>query len=125
MGDVGFIAPESLNSGRFTEKSDVYSFGAILFEILTGKRARNMVLEVNCRGASSFSNAESGNWTVRERNTESYLKGDLMGEGDDKKQQMECAELALRCLKMNADERPTMIEVSRSLREIKRLQHTP
>ncbi|KAG2698002.1 hypothetical protein I3760_07G130700 [Carya illinoinensis] len=120
VGDVGFIAPESLNSGRYTEKSDVYSFGSVLLEILTGKSARNMVPEWNCRGESSISNAKSGNWTERERNTESYLKGDLAGEGD-KKQQMECAEIAVRCLKMNADERPTMIEVSRSLREIRRL----
>ena len=130
VGTLGFIAPESHNTGRFTAKSDVYNFGAVLFEVLTGQRAWNIlhhefeVPKENCRGKSSILRVHSCSWDEIERKIESYLKANLLDEGN-RKQLNECAELAQRCLKMNPDERPTMKEVAQSLRLIKRLQDTP
>lgn len=34
---MGYLAPEYITTGRFTEKSDVYAFGVIVFQILSGK----------------------------------------------------------------------------------------
>lgn len=127
VGSVEFIAPESHKTGRYSEKSDVYSFGAVLLEIITGKRARNIlqnefeVPEWNStgRGSSILRAQSSCNWNEMERNTESYLKANVLDEGN-RNQLMECAELALRCLKMNPDERPIMKEVAQSLRVIRK-----
>jgi hypothetical protein len=34
---LGYMAPEYVTTGRFTEKSDVYAFGVIILQILSGK----------------------------------------------------------------------------------------
>ncbi|KAL6501605.1 hypothetical protein OROGR_026738 [Orobanche gracilis] len=34
---LGYMAPEYITTGRFTEKSDVYAYGVIIFQMLCGK----------------------------------------------------------------------------------------
>ncbi|VFQ82839.1 unnamed protein product, partial [Cuscuta campestris] len=34
---LGYMAPEYITTGRFTEKSDVYAFGVIILQVLSGK----------------------------------------------------------------------------------------
>ncbi|KAK1438706.1 hypothetical protein QVD17_04516 [Tagetes erecta] len=34
---LGYMAPEYITTGRFTEKSDVYAFGVVVLQILSGK----------------------------------------------------------------------------------------
>ncbi|BBN09634.1 protein MpRLK-Pelle_L-LEC10 [Marchantia polymorpha subsp. ruderalis] len=38
-GTYGFIAPEAIGTGKFTDKTDVYAFGAVVLEIATGRKA--------------------------------------------------------------------------------------
>ncbi|GMH07402.1 hypothetical protein Nepgr_009242 [Nepenthes gracilis] len=40
VGTVGYAAPEYVQSGRLTIKSDVWSFGVVLYELITGRRAK-------------------------------------------------------------------------------------
>ncbi|CAK9173152.1 unnamed protein product [Ilex paraguariensis] len=35
---LGYMAPEYITTGRFTEKSDMFAFGVIILQILSGKR---------------------------------------------------------------------------------------
>ncbi|KAG6418814.1 hypothetical protein SASPL_121019 [Salvia splendens] len=48
---LGYMAPEYISTGRFTEKSDVYAYGVIILQVLSGKT----VLSTAMRAA-----AESG-----------------------------------------------------------------
>ncbi|XP_073268327.1 G-type lectin S-receptor-like serine/threonine-protein kinase At1g11300 [Populus alba] len=38
VGTFGFMSPEYLMEGRFSEKSDVFSFGVLLLEIVSGRK---------------------------------------------------------------------------------------
>ena len=39
MGTVGYMSPEQIRSGTVDHRADIFAFGAILYEMLTGKRA--------------------------------------------------------------------------------------
>ena len=39
MGTVGYISPEQLKARTVDQRSDIFSFGAILYEMLSGRRA--------------------------------------------------------------------------------------
>ncbi|KAF8391961.1 hypothetical protein HHK36_022301 [Tetracentron sinense] len=112
-GTYSFIALESALTLRYSEKSDVYSFGVVLFEILTGEMATNIVWDV-----------PDGMETILrffiEDNENEYLKTKIVRGNTE--QLMACAELALRCVKRNWEERPSMIEAAKELRRITRFQ---
>lgn len=38
VGTLGYMSPEYVIGGRFSEKSDVFSFGVLLLEIVSGKK---------------------------------------------------------------------------------------
>jgi serine/threonine protein kinase/Tol biopolymer transport system component len=39
MGTMGYMSPEQLTGGTVDQRSDIFSFGAILYEMLSGRRA--------------------------------------------------------------------------------------
>lgn len=41
---LGYMAPEYITTGKFTEKSDVYAFGVVVLQILSGKSNLTLLL---------------------------------------------------------------------------------
>ncbi|XP_026451737.1 wall-associated receptor kinase-like 5 [Papaver somniferum] len=107
QGTLGYLDPESYNSGQFTEKSDVYSFGVLLVELLTGQKAISLMrTEQNL--AFHFLSSMNQNQLF------SILEDQVVSEGD--KDEIFCiANLIKKCLKLNINERPIMKEVASSL----------
>nr|TKW30146.1 hypothetical protein SEVIR_2G015901v2 [Setaria viridis] len=114
-GDMSYIDPIYIKSGRFTEKSDVYSFGVVLLELVTRKPAKYGDNSLYLDFIRSFK--EEGNG----RNL--YDEEILSGDDARSYHHMECLDrisrLVVQCLKEDVDERPTMAEVVEELKQVK------
>ncbi|KAJ0754328.1 putative protein kinase RLK-Pelle-CrRLK1L-1 family [Helianthus annuus] len=104
-GSFGYLDPEYYRSQQLTEKSDVYSFGVVLLEVLC---ARPVMIQALPKEQVSL--AEWGKLC--------YRKGTLEKIIDPKVRSViapEClrqfGDVAIRCLKDQRSERPTMDEV--------------
>jgi serine/threonine protein kinase len=64
LGTVGYMSPEQVRGSVVDQRSDLFTFGAILFEMLTGKRAFHGESNVECLNAilteDPFESSESG-----------------------------------------------------------------
>ncbi|RCV38907.1 hypothetical protein SETIT_8G180000v2 [Setaria italica] len=117
MGDMSYIDPVYIKTGRFTQKSDVYSFGVVLLELITRKTARygnNNSLPVDFVKSCK----EDGN------GRKMYDRDIIFSDGDAHSHRcVECLDqigmLAVRCLKEDRDERPSMAEVVEELIQVK------
>lgn len=116
-GDMNYIDPVYLKSGRFTVKSDVYSFGVVLLELITRKTVKygeNNSLPIDFVKSCK----EEGN------GRKLYDEG-IFNQNAQSHSYTECLHrigaLAVQCLKEDVDERPTMAEVAEELKQVKLL----
>ncbi|CAL4990887.1 unnamed protein product [Urochloa decumbens] len=117
MGDLSYIDPVYKETGHFTQKSDVYSFGVVLLELITRKTPRygnNTSLTVEFMKSCK----EEGN------GRKMYDRDIILSDGEAQSHRyVECLDqigmLAIRCLKEDKDERPSMEEVVEELMQVK------
>ncbi|KAG6471484.1 hypothetical protein ZIOFF_068926 [Zingiber officinale] len=115
-GTFGYLDPEYFQTGEFTDKSDVYSFGVVLVELLTGKKpvvkmqaAKNLTtLFIDC---------------VNSDRLVEILEKRVLDEGTPELLEA-AAELAMRCLILNSNDRPLMREVATELEALTRCSRT-
>ncbi|KAH6758254.1 Wall-associated kinase family protein [Perilla frutescens var. frutescens] len=108
-GSFGYLDPEYLQSGQFTDKSDVYSFGVVLVELLSGQRP-----------ISSETTQDGKNLAARflesmEEQILDSILDPLVKEQGQKEEVIKVARLAQRCLNLKGKRRPTMKEVATEL----------
>ncbi|XBI12952.1 hypothetical protein VPH35_139754 [Triticum aestivum] len=96
QGTVGYLDPMYFYTSRLTDKSDVYSFGVILVELLTRKKPFSYM--------SSEGDSLVANFILDPR---------VIEEGGIKVE--EVAKLAVTCVKLNGEDRPTMRLVEMTL----------
>ncbi|OIV91711.1 hypothetical protein TanjilG_26564 [Lupinus angustifolius] len=110
-GTMGYLDPEYYMTQLLTEKSDVYSFGVLMLELVTGRRP-----------------IEQGKYIVREvmkiidtskdlYNLHSILDPTITKSTKPKGIE-KFVELALRCVKEYAHERPSMSDVVKEVENI-------
>lgn len=95
---LGYMAPEYISTGRFTEKSDVYAYGVMILQLLSGRT----MLSSSVRTA-----AESGKLDY-------LIDAKLEGEYS-RIEAARLAKIALDCTDDSPDSRPTMEAVVRDL----------
>lgn len=95
---MGYLAPEYITTGRFTEKSDVYAFGVIVLHILTGKQQLTNAMRFaaeSCKLEDFVDQNLNGNFSATEAS--------------------KLVSLALKCAHELLDERPNMEAVVQEL----------
>ena len=110
-GDMSYIDPVYIKSGRFTEKSDVYSFGVVLLELVTGKKP-----------VGEFGDGvDIVQWvkTMTDSNKEQVIKiMDPRLSTVPVHEVMHVFYVALLCVEEQSVQRPTMREVVQMLSEL-------
>ncbi|AEC10541.1 Leucine-rich repeat protein kinase family protein [Arabidopsis thaliana] len=100
---MGYLAPEYITTGRFTDKSDVYAFGMILLQILSGKSkiSHLMILQA----------VESG------RLNEDFMDPNLR-KNFPEVEAAQLARLGLLCTHESSNQRPSMEDVIQELNNL-------
>ncbi|XP_052167543.1 wall-associated receptor kinase 2-like [Oryza glaberrima] len=113
QGTLGYLDPMYYYTGRLTEKSDVFSFGIVLIELLTRKKPYSY------RSPDDDSLVAHFTALLTHGNLGDILDPQVNEEGG--KEVKEVAMLAVACVKLKADERPTMRQVEMTLETVQSL----
>uniref|UniRef100_A0ACD5Y989 Uncharacterized protein n=1 Tax=Avena sativa TaxID=4498 RepID=A0ACD5Y989_AVESA len=107
QGTFGYLDPEYYHTRRLTEKSDVYSFGVMLVELLTRK---NPCVHMPSPGASL-----TAEFVLRLNQEKLFemLDQQVIEEGGEEVN--EVAAVAVMCLSLRGEDRPTMRQVETRL----------
>ncbi|XP_002509606.2 LRR receptor kinase SERK2 [Ricinus communis] len=88
---MGYLAPEYVTTGHFTEKSDIYAFGVIILQILSGQHMLSNLMRL--AAASS--------------RYEDFIDTNLKGNFSESEAAM-LSKIALDCTQELPEQRPTM-----------------
>uniref|UniRef100_A0A0D3HA23 Protein kinase domain-containing protein n=1 Tax=Oryza barthii TaxID=65489 RepID=A0A0D3HA23_9ORYZ len=111
QGTLGYMDPAYYYTQRLTEKSDVYSFGVILVELLTRKKPFSHLTPEGEGLVAHFVTS------FTEGNLVEVLDLQIMEEADMKVVE-EVATLAVTCVNLRGEDRPTMRQVEMALEGI-------
>jgi serine/threonine protein kinase len=101
---------------RITEKSDVYSYGVVLLEVLTGRHP----LDPTLPGGTHLVQWAHEHLQAKQDPLD-LLDARLRGRPDSQIQEMlQAMAIAILCICVRADDRPTMKDIVALLKEIRR-----
>ncbi|CAL5066717.1 unnamed protein product [Urochloa decumbens] len=110
IGDRSYMDPVFMQTGLLTEKSDVYSFGVVILELLSRKKA---TYSDNNSLVRNFLEAHKERRVAELFDNEITLTSNL-------ELLHSLATIAVECLNLDVDQRPSMIDVAERLLKLNR-----
>ncbi|KAI9127943.1 hypothetical protein K1719_000936 [Acacia pycnantha] len=102
VGTYGYMAPEYIMNGQFSEKSDIFSYGVIVLEVLSGRR----------NAARSYQSYLLTNvWKQWNVGTPLQILDPFLMESCSQTEARKCVQIGLLCVQQNPEDRPTMAEI--------------
>ncbi|XP_074267419.1 cysteine-rich receptor-like protein kinase 25 [Silene latifolia] len=102
IGTQGYMAPEYLMTGEYSDKSDVYSFGIMLLEIVSGQK--NRLLNMSPRNEDLPLHA----WKLWKEGRCFDIADPALYNIYSSNDVIRCIQIGLLCVQVNAEQRPTM-----------------
>ncbi|KAG5234848.1 G-type lectin S-receptor serine/threonine-protein kinase [Salix suchowensis] len=109
VGTFGYMPPEYLMEGRFSEKSDVFSFGVLLLEIVSGRR--NAQFNCNEHGLSLLGYA----WKLWNEGGITAFVDPAISEPCFLVEIFRCIQIGLLCVQELAKDRPVVSTITSML----------
>uniref|UniRef100_A0A803KWP7 Uncharacterized protein n=2 Tax=Chenopodium quinoa TaxID=63459 RepID=A0A803KWP7_CHEQI len=119
QGTLGYLDPEYFQTSQLTEKSDVYSFGVLLAELLTREKPLSIERKMEERNLAIYFIL-----SVKEGRLMEILDPQLVREANEE-QLITMANLAMKCLYVVGEDRPTMKEVALELEGLRSQNRHP
>ncbi|XP_031126160.1 putative receptor-like protein kinase At4g00960 isoform X2 [Ipomoea triloba] len=111
MGTFGYLAPEYLQKGELSIKTDVYSFGVLVLEIICGQKCFDVLNE---RTIGRFLTSYAWKQWIN-GSPSNIIHPMLRGVSSPVDDIIKCIQVALLCIQVKAEDRPTMSEVVQML----------
>ncbi|PKI31263.1 hypothetical protein CRG98_048347 [Punica granatum] len=108
VGTLGYMSPEYVMGGMFSEKSDVYSFGVLMLEIISSKKNTSLCYHGKILNLLSYA------WELwREGRGMELLDEAILTDSvaSIKLEVMKCIHIGLLCIQDHATDRPNMLSV--------------
>ncbi|KAI3883373.1 hypothetical protein MKW92_039619 [Papaver armeniacum] len=105
VGTFGYMSPEYIMGGTFSEKSDVFSFGVLILEIISSKRNNSFY------NPEQPSNLLLHSWRLWNEGKWSDILDETLGDLYSPLEVKKCVHIGLLCVQNRAIDRPTMTEV--------------
>ncbi|KAK3188161.1 hypothetical protein Dsin_027722 [Dipteronia sinensis] len=102
VGTYGYMSPEYVIEGRFSEKSDVFSFGVLLLEIVSGRRNTGFYDDAHSLSLLGYA------WKLWNENSIVALIDPVITEHCFHSEISRCIHVGLLCVQEFVKDRPTM-----------------
>ncbi|KAF2304024.1 hypothetical protein GH714_026439 [Hevea brasiliensis] len=102
VGTIGYMAPEYLLGGIFSEKSDVFSFGVFTLEIVSGKKVNSIQYDEQHMSLLTYA------WTLWSESKGIRMIDEALADSFSSSGVSRCVNVGLLCVQDNAADRPTM-----------------
>ncbi|KAK9706477.1 hypothetical protein RND81_07G128100 [Saponaria officinalis] len=105
VGTQGYMAPEYLMTGEYSDKSDVYSYGIMLLEIVSGQKNRTFKQTPQKEDLSVHA------WRLWNDERSIELTDPVLYNNCPSNDVTRCIQIGLLCVQADARQRPTMTTV--------------
>nr|XP_034891838.1 G-type lectin S-receptor-like serine/threonine-protein kinase At1g11330 isoform X3 [Populus alba] len=109
VGTYGYMSPEYLMKGRFSEKSDVFSFGVLLLEIVSGRKNSSFYDNEHSLSLIGFA------WKLWNEGDITALVDPAISDPCFQVEIFRCIQIGLLCVQEVAKDRPAVSTISSML----------